>query len=229
MTATVIEDKTTKDEKTPLVKDEKPKDKQGEKPAESIDFDKWLDEQPTEIKDALAERSEKTTKGLKSALDKEREARRESDRKRETEERESLAAKEAKLKEDGKYKEILDSRDEELAKLRAREEARVFRDETRQALEDNDMADFAEILMGPSKTVSDIIGTGEKLREMIDERVETEVAKRLNTGKVPKGGGTPLPTSIKHSEMTQDQKLAFIKEHGADKFDDLIEAERVRG
>lgn len=201
---------------------------EGEKPEEKIDFDKWLNEQPDEIKDALSERDEKKVKGLNSALKKERESRREADKELEGKERERQAAHEAKLLERGEYKELLEANKKELARLKASEKARVFRDETRQALKESGLEVFTDVLMGPGEKVEDIIEKGEMLKTMIAEKVEAEVNKRLSTGTVPKGGGTPIPTALKHSEMTRAQKLAFIKEHGSDKFDDLIEAERVR-
>ena len=202
-----------------------PDDGDGETPKKKIDFDKWLGEQSGKTPGGPAERKEKKDKGLTPAREKERESRREADRELEAKERERQAAQEAKLLERGEYKELLAASKKDLAKLQASEKARVFRDETRQALKESNLDMFTDVLMGPNEKVEDIIERGETLRKMIDDEVESEVAKRLNTGKVPKGGGTPIPTAAKHSEMTTNQKLAFIKEYGSDKFEELIEAE----
>ena len=68
MAETAIEDLKVLPEDTPLVKDEMPDSKDGEKPEDDFDLDKWMEEQPGHIKTALEGQAE----GLKSALDKER-------------------------------------------------------------------------------------------------------------------------------------------------------------
>ena len=216
-----VEKETEKDQPVEGVT---PDDGDGETLKKKIDFDKWLGEQPEEIRDALAERDEKKDKGLTSALKKERESRREADRELEAKERERQAAQEAKLLERGEYKELLATSKKEVAKLQASEKARVFRDETRQALKESNLDIFTDVLMGPNEKVEDIIERGETLRKMIDDEVESEVAKRLNTGKVPKGGGTPVPTAVKLTDMSEDDKRAFIKEHGLDEWTDFVQA-----
>ena len=224
MTATITKDVDVDPEVDPLVDGEKPKDKSGEKPEDDFDFEGWLDDIPQPAKDALSKRDEKKAKGLKSALVKERAASQEASRELEKKERERQASQESKMKEEGKFKELLEKNEKELAKLRASEEARIFRDEARQALKENDLESFSDVLMGPHATVEDIVETGETLKAMIEKQVDAEVIKRLNTGIVPKGGGTPIPTSKKLADMSEDDKGAFIKEHGLDKWTDLVQA-----
>lgn len=138
-------------------------------------------------------------------------------------------AERQRLIEDGKHKELAENVQAENEVLKAEARHKQFKDDSRTALEEKGLGEFQDVLLEDVSTVEGVTARGEKLKELFDASVERMVNERLGTGTVPKGDGTPIPTTILPSKMTQEQKMKFIKEHGREGYAKLIEAERKAG
>lgn len=138
-------------------------------------------------------------------------------------------AERQRLVEDGKHKELAENVQAENEVLKAEARQKQFKDDSRAALDEKGLGEFQEVLLKDVSTVEGVTARGKKLKELFDSAVEKAVNERFGTGTVPKGNGTPIPTTLLPSKMTQDQKMKFIKEHGQKGYKELIEAERKAG
>lgn len=131
---------------------------------------------------------------------------------------------EARLSEEGKFRELFESRDLELNSLRSELKARQFREESMTLLAKEGLSEFAEVLLSPRETVEDLEAATKTLKDILSDKVQAEVVQRLDTGKRPSSSGLQRAASLKDFR-TDDEKSAFIKEHGPEAFARLVLAE----
>lgn len=129
-------------------------------------------------------------------------------------------AEKKRLEEQGKYQELYEKREQELARLQSELKAKQFREEAHAALSELELAPFSEVLLSPRESVEDIRKVGKVLKASFDAAVEAEVLKRLDTGKRPSGGAKGA-VSFKDLKSDAD-KAAFIKEHGQEEYTRLL-------
>ncbi len=131
-----------------------------------------------------------------------------------------------RLESEGKYKELADKRAEELEVLKAERADRQFRDDARTKLKDLELESLAEVLLQPIGSDLDKLElNAQKLRKLLDAEVEAAVNERLSTGskkRVVKGKVNNGAGSVK--DMSDDERLAFIEEHGSDAYQAKLDA-----
>lgn len=139
----------------------------------------------------------------------------EQEKKNEEQARDKLAA-------DGKFKELVVKHEETIAKLTADAEDRLFLEAATSKLRELEMGSFAEILLAPvEKDLSKLELRATKLKALVETEAEALVQDKLETGtRVTKGKkdsqGKIGAKSAKN--MNDDEKLEYIKEHGADEW-----------
>lgn len=138
-------------------------------------------------------------------------------------------AERQRLIEDGKHKELAENVQAENEVLKAEMRQKQFKEDSRAVLDEHGLGEFQEVLLEDVSTVEGVKARGDKLKAIVDAHVESAVNERLGTGTVPRDKGTPIPTTLLPSKMSQEQKLKFIKEHGQEGYEELIEAEREAG
>ena len=138
-------------------------------------------------------------------------------------------AEKQRLAEQGKHQELAETVQAENEVLKAEMRQKQFKEDSRAVLDEHGLGEFQEVLLEDVSTVEGVKARGDKLKAIVDAHVESLVNERLGTGTVPKDKGTPIPTTLLPSKMGQEQKSKFIKEHGREGYEELIEAERKAG
>lgn len=180
---------------------------------ESIeDFAKWLAEQPQHVQDAYTSH----TKGLKSALDKERERAEAAEKERKEREAEKAQAEEAALKEKGEFQKLADQQAARLKELEpeletsrdAAEKAKAEAEQAREALQKYLDAELGELKLD------------EAWQELLKgkspvEQMEWLAKHKAQISKQKPKGAQPSPNGDGNAaELTEQQRRALTKVTG---------------
>lgn len=112
-------------------------------------------------------------------------------------------AEESRMREQGQFQKLFEQSDAELKRLKDELRAKEFQAQASTTLGEIGVPEFAPILLSNRSTVREIEESGKQLSELIEKRVEAEVAKRLDTGKRPTQ--TQPPNTKRPDEMTTDE------------------------
>jgi len=113
-------------------------------------------------------------------------------------------AEKARLAEQGKHKEHAELVQAELDALKAETERAAFKDASRAALKEAGLSDFDDVLLDTPDTVDGIQTRAAAIKAKIDQAVQVEVAKRLDTGTHITETGT-RPTPKDYADMTTEE------------------------
>lgn len=124
------------------------------------------------------------------------------------------AARKAQLEQEGKYEELLNENRAELAALKAEQEARDYRINARELLDELGLGDFASVIIPngvePIETTRE---RAEQLKSKLDTQTQAAVEARLNTGKaIPNNTKPAAPKKL--TDMTTEEYSVWRKERG---------------
>ena len=128
-------------------------------------------------------------------------------------EAEKADAEKARLAEQGKFKELHEQTQAELDALKAETERNAFTDAARGKLKEIGLSDFDDVLLNTPDTVDGVASRATAIKAKLDELVQTEVQKRLDTGShITETGTTPAPKD--YADMTPAEWAEKRKELG---------------
>ena len=129
-----------------------------------------------------------------------------------------------RLEEEGKFKELHEKSDIELRMLKEKVEMAERRSAAMDALKKSGVEEAGEVLLEEKGSTEDYVSAGEKLKAIIEAKVQTAVEARLqSTGKAAAGDGIEIEGKTKHSDFrTAAEKTAYIKKYGIDKWTKLV-------
>jgi len=142
-------------------------------------------------------------------------------------EAERKRAEEERLKTQGEFQKLFEERDTELRALKAQQAADAFRADALESLTQLGMAEFADIVTPGAQTLDEVRTRADKLKAALAAKVDAEVSGRLGTGQHPTSTNT-APADKPIAKMSVAEKAAFISEHGRDKFESRLAAEKTK-
>ena len=149
-------------------------------------------------------------------LKRERELRKEAEKRARKAQANTERIERERLAEQGKYKELHEQSQEKLHEMEA-EKARTELDAgVREALSDAKLPEFTDLVMGRGfEDKDEAVEYATKIKAMIDERVEKEIPKRIDTGTRPQtpdaGAGPPKEMA---DIKTAEEWATYKKAHG---------------